>query len=51
VEKLADDTTEVQLIDLRFGTPEQPGFVATAILDASGMVRESKFGFGLPAGR
>jgi inner membrane protein len=51
VEKLADDTTEVQLIDLRFGTPEKPGFAATAILDASGVVRESRFGFGLPVGR
>jgi inner membrane protein len=48
---LGDQTTEVQLIDLRFGTPENPGFVATAILDASGAVTESKFGFGLPAGR
>ncbi|MGA3189349.1 MAG: metal-dependent hydrolase [Bryobacteraceae bacterium] len=51
IEKLADDATEVQLIDLRFGTPEQPGFVATAILEASGEVRESKFGFRLPVGR
>lgn len=51
-EKLADGTTEVQLIDLRFGTPERPGFAATAIIDASGVVRESKFGFGqLPVGR
>jgi inner membrane protein len=51
VEKLADETTEVQLIDLRFGTPEQPGFVATAIVEPSGVVRQSKFGFGLSAGR
>jgi inner membrane protein len=50
-EKLADGSTEVQLIDLRFGTPESPGFVATAMLDASGVVRESKLGFGLPVGR
>ncbi len=51
-EKLADGTTEVQLIDLRFGTPERPGFVATAIVDESGAVRESRFGFGaLPVGR
>lgn len=50
-EKLVDNTTEVQLIDLRFGTPEQPGFVATAIVDASGVARESKFGFNLPVGR
>ncbi len=52
VKKLADGTTEVQLIDLRFGTPEQPGFASTAILDASGVVKESRFGFGqLPVGR
>lgn len=50
-EKLADGTTEVQLIDLRFGTPERPGFVATAIVDAPGVVRESRFGFGLPGGK
>lgn len=50
--KLADDLTEVQLLDLRFGTPERPGFAATAILDASGAVKESKFGFGqLPVGK
>lgn len=50
--KLPDETTEVQLIDLRFGTPDRPGFAATAILDASGAVRESKFGFGpLPVGK
>jgi inner membrane protein len=47
-EKLAAGTTRVELIDLRFGTPEQPGFVATAIVDASGAVKESRFGFGLP---
>jgi inner membrane protein len=51
-EKLADGTTRVQLIDLRFGTPEQPGFAATAIVDATGVVIESRFGFGqLPVGR
>jgi inner membrane protein len=50
-EKLVDGTTQVQLIDLRFGTPEQPGFSAAAILDGSA-VKESKFGFGkLPVGR
>jgi hypothetical protein len=51
VEKLEDRMTEVQLIDLRFGTPEKPGFAATAIVGASGVVRESKFGFGLQVGR
>jgi inner membrane protein len=44
-----EDSAEVQLIDLRFGTPEKPGFAATAILDGSGAVRDSKFGFGFPA--
>jgi hypothetical protein len=51
IEKLADGTTEAQLLDLRFGTPERPGFVATAIVDESGVVKESRFGFGLPVGR
>jgi inner membrane protein len=49
--KLADGEIEVQLIDLRFGTPERPGFAATAILDASGEARDAQFGFGLPVGR
>jgi inner membrane protein len=51
IEKLADEATQVQLIDLRFGTPERPGFVATAIVEASGAVSEARFGFGLPVGR
>jgi inner membrane protein len=51
IQKMADETTEVQLIDLRFGTPEHAGFAATAIIDTSGAVTESKFGFGLPSGR
>jgi inner membrane protein len=51
VEKLADGTAEVQLIDLRFGTPERPGFVATGVVEPSGVVEESRFGFGLPVGR
>jgi inner membrane protein len=46
------DSTKAQLIDLRFGTPEHPGFSATAILGPSGEVTKSKFGFGsLPVGR
>src|SRR5580692_3117791 len=49
--KLSDGTTEVQLIDLRFGTPERPGFVATGVVEPSGVVEESRFGFGLPVGR
>ena len=44
VEKLADGSTEAQLIDLRFGTPEHPGFAATAIVDASGEVENQSSG-------
>jgi inner membrane protein len=51
IEKLADESTHVQLIDLRFGTPEQPGFAATAVVEPSGVVKDSRFGFGLPGGR
>ena len=51
IEKLADGASEVQLIDLRFGTPQHPGFVATAVLDESGAVKESKFGFTIPSVR
>src|SRR5487761_1908754 len=50
-EKLADGTTEVRLIDLRFGTPGDPGIMATAIVDESGHVTESRFGFGMPSGK
>lgn len=42
--------TRVELIDLRFGTPESPGFEASALVDSAGQVRDSHFGFGaLPA--
>jgi inner membrane protein len=41
-----EDGVEVRLTDLRFGTPERPGFAGvTALVDASGTVREAKFGF------
>lgn len=40
------DATRVELIDLRFGTPQRPGFEASAVVDASGIIRESQFGFG-----
>ena len=50
VTKLSDatagDATRVQLIDLRFGTPEYPGFATTAVVDASGRVLKSQFGLG-----
>jgi inner membrane protein len=36
----------VQLLDLRFGTPQEPGFAATAWLDPQGRVQRSTFQFG-----
>lgn len=38
--------TRVMLLDLRFGTPRQPGFAATAIVNDRNQVVESQFGFG-----
>jgi inner membrane protein len=43
-----EDGTRVELIDLRFGTPEQPGFEAIAMVDGSGAVRTTQFRLGLP---
>ena len=40
------DGTRVELIDLRFGTPEYPGFEASGVVDGSGEAREAKFSFG-----
>jgi inner membrane protein len=36
----------VQLLDLRFGTPQEPGFSATAWVDAQGRVRTTTFQLG-----
>jgi hypothetical protein len=36
----------VSLIDLRFGTPQQSGFAATAIVSPANRVVESSFGMG-----
>jgi inner membrane protein len=41
----------VEVCDLRFGTPRQPGFTATAILDAQLRVTRSWFSFGRAAPR
>jgi inner membrane protein len=40
------DKTRVSLIDLRFGSPGQAGFAATALLDKNDEVEESVFGLG-----
>jgi len=42
----AEDGVEVRLTDLRFGTPDNPGFAGvTALVGANGTVREARFGF------
>jgi len=38
--------TLVELIDLRFGTPQHPGFEASATVDPSGVVHDSRARFG-----
>jgi inner membrane protein len=42
------DGTVVELIDLRFGTPQRPGLEAKAIIDASGGAHDVELGFGFP---
>jgi len=45
----ADDrehATRVMLLDLRFGTPRQPGFVATAMVNGRNQVVQSEFRIG-----
>lgn len=42
----ADGNTRVSLIDLRFGTPYQSGFAATALVSRDNRVLESAFGLG-----
>lgn len=36
----------VELLDMRFGTPREPGFVATALVDERNRVLKSSFSFG-----
>ena len=38
----------VELFDMRFGTPAQPGFMTSALLSARGVVVETAFQFGAP---
>lgn len=42
------DFIRVDLIDLRFGTPQRPSFMATALVTPQGAVEESRFGMSLP---
>ncbi len=43
--------TQVEVVDLRFGTPSQPRFVAEALLDKNLQIVSSGFSFGAPATR
>jgi len=45
------DGTLVELIDLRFGTPQNPGFEARAVIGPAGELRESSITFGNPIKR
>jgi len=40
------DVTQVDLLDLRFGSLVNSGFKASALVEPDGLVRESQFGFG-----
>jgi inner membrane protein len=42
------DGTLVELIDLRFGTPQNPGFEARTVVDAAGVANDARFTFGNP---
>jgi hypothetical protein len=44
------DGTRVELIDLRFGTPQYPGFEARTVVVESGVARDARFMMGLPVG-
>jgi inner membrane protein len=40
------DAQQVEVMDLRFGSPRAPAFVVTALVDARGRVLETSFAFG-----
>lgn len=45
----SDGASQVKLMDLRFGNPRRPGFVATAIVDSGSHVLRSWFQFSTPS--
>ena len=46
-----ENGVEVQAMDLRFGTPQRPAFVATATVDGQGRVLRDWYSFGLAGPR
>ena len=43
--------TNIEVLDMRFGTPAEPGFHATALVDERGTVSRAEFQFGTPRAR
>jgi len=41
-----EDAKRVELFDMRFGTPNQPGFMTSALLNGQGAIVETSFQFG-----
>jgi hypothetical protein len=41
-----EGTKHVELVDMRFGTPSQPGFTTTALVDPHGKVLETSLSLG-----
>lgn len=46
-----DNGRNVEVLDLRFGTPAEPGFHVSALLDQHGLVSGAEFQFGRPQPR
>jgi hypothetical protein len=46
-----EQATRVRLVDLRFGTPVDPGFEAVATVSDRNQVIDSVFTFGMPRAR
>ncbi|PWU11755.1 MAG: hypothetical protein C5B51_02045 [Terriglobia bacterium] len=46
-----ENAKRVEVFDLRFGTPMEPGFMAGAVVDERGQVLKSEFRFGAPRPR
>jgi inner membrane protein len=41
-----EDAQEVEVVDLRFGSPQAPAFIATAVVDSRGRVLDAEFAYG-----
>jgi inner membrane protein len=41
-----EDAQQVEVVDLRFGSPQAPAFIATAVVDSRGRVLNAEFAYG-----